>query len=102
MVQVAGRGVGRYLHSTDISLQRRATTFVHIYPSVLHALAGRPVAGRLDGRIRGYRGADMQDPASELPRITIPRTWVNKGYGSSPKQALTSGMRSCSQSPLRP
>ena len=79
MVQVAGRGVGRYLHSTDISLQRRATTFVHIYPSVLQALAGRPVAGRLDGRIRGYRGADMQDPASELPRISIPRTRVNKG-----------------------
>jgi hypothetical protein len=27
----------------------------------------------------GYWGVVMQDPASELPRITIPRTPVNKG-----------------------
>jgi hypothetical protein len=26
----------------------------------------------------GYWGVVMQDPACELPRIPIPRTWVNK------------------------
>jgi len=27
----------------------------------------------------GYWGVVMQDPACELPRIPIPRTWVNRG-----------------------
>jgi hypothetical protein len=28
---------------------------------------------------RGFRGRSMQDPGFELRRITLPRTWVNKG-----------------------
>ena len=33
----------------------------------------------LDRCIQGYRAEAMQDPGYELPRIPIPRTWVNKG-----------------------
>jgi hypothetical protein len=51
----------------------------HIYPSVLQALAGRGSAGYLEGLILGCWGGVMHDPASELPRIPIPRTRVNKG-----------------------
>src|SRR5215204_5737419 len=54
----------------------------HIYPSVLQALAGRGYAGCLEGVIPGVLRGLIQDPASELPRILIPRTWVNKGSGS--------------------
>ena len=52
---------------------------VHIYPSVLQAVSGRGYAGCLERLFPGYRGGVMQDPASELPRIPIPRTSVNKG-----------------------
>ena len=51
----------------------------HIYPSVLQAVSGRGYAGCLDGCFQGYRGEAMQDLGYELPRITIPRTPVNKG-----------------------
>src|SRR5215208_609260 len=51
----------------------------HINPSVLRALAGRGYAGCLDRCFQGYRGETMQDLGYELPRIPIPRTWLNKG-----------------------
>jgi hypothetical protein len=51
----------------------------HIYPSVLQALAGRGRTERLEGEIAGDRGEDIQDLGYELPRIPIPRTWVNRG-----------------------
>jgi hypothetical protein len=51
----------------------------HIYPSVLQAVSGRGYAGCLDGCFQGYRAGAMQNPACELPRISIPRTSVNKG-----------------------
>ena len=50
----------------------------HIYPSVLQAVSGRGYAGCLDGCFQGYRGEAMQDLGYGLPRISIPRTWVNK------------------------
>jgi hypothetical protein len=50
----------------------------HIYPSVLQAVSGRGYAGCLDGCFQGYRGEAMQDLGYELPRISIPRTSVNK------------------------
>ena len=59
----------------------------HIYPSVLQAVSGRGYTGRLDGCFQGYRGEAMQDLACELPRIPIPRTWVNKGYRTLPGPA---------------
>jgi hypothetical protein len=33
---------------------------------------------RFVGRFWPYRSGAMQDPANELPRILLPRTWVNK------------------------
>src|SRR5918995_2982716 len=58
---------------------RGASAIVHIYPSVLQALAVRGRTGRLEGGLQGYRGGAMQDPGYELRRILIPRTSVNKG-----------------------
>src|SRR5918994_5441031 len=51
----------------------------HMYPSVLQAVLGLGYAGCLDGCFQGYRGEAMQHPGYELPRISIPRTSVNKG-----------------------
>ena len=51
----------------------------HIYPSVLQAVSGRGYAGCLDGCFQGCWGEAMQDVGYELPRIPIPRTWVNRG-----------------------
>jgi hypothetical protein len=50
----------------------------HIYPSVLQAVSGRGYAGCLDGCFQGHRGEAMQDLEYELPRISIPRTPVNR------------------------
>src|SRR5215203_3930892 len=43
-------------------------------------------------------GTDIQDGGYGLPRILLLRGWVNKDYGSRPKRALTSGMRSLQSS----
>ena len=51
---------------------------LHIYPSLLQAAAGRGDAGCLERVILGHRGVVMQDLGYELPRISIPRTPVNK------------------------
>ena len=56
---------------------RGVSAIVHIYPSVLQALAGRSRTGRLEGGFQGYRGGAMQVLGYELPRIYIPRTPVN-------------------------
>ena len=57
----------------------------HIYPSVLQAVSGRGYAGCLDGCFQGYWGEAMQDLGYELPRIPIPRRWMNSsGQDSSP------------------
>ncbi len=53
---------------------------VHIYPSVLQAISGRGYAGCLGRCFQGYGGEAMQDLGYELPRISIPRAWVNKAY----------------------
>ena len=51
----------------------------HIYSSVLQAVAERGYAECLDGCFQGCGGEAMQDLGYELPRVPIPRTWVNKG-----------------------
>jgi hypothetical protein len=53
----------------------------HICPSVLQAVSGRGYAGCLDGCFQGCQGEAMHYLGYELPRIPIPRTWVNKGKG---------------------
>jgi hypothetical protein len=52
----------------------------YMYPRELQVLAGRGYAGCLDGCFQGYQGEVMQDLASELPRIPIPRNPVNKSF----------------------
>src|SRR5215204_2582594 len=84
MISTRGIGAGQscvHNHSLPQTFvcTRRASANTHIYPPLLQALAGRGVAGCGRGGFRGYRGGAMQDPASELPRIPIPRTPVNKG-----------------------
>src|SRR5215216_7243937 len=69
--------MGILYRAQTLVCSRRASTIAHIYPSVLQALGGWGVAGRLEGVNPGCAGGDMQDPASELPRISIPRTPVN-------------------------
>jgi hypothetical protein len=49
------------------------------YTSVLQAISGRGYAGCLERVFSGVPGRAMQDLGYELPRIPIPRTWVNKG-----------------------
>jgi hypothetical protein len=49
------------------------------------AESGRYRTGRLEGGLQGYRGGAMQDLGYELPRIPIPRTWVNKGRKEGPE-----------------
>jgi hypothetical protein len=61
-----------YLRSEGI--QDRAYLYIGVTSS-----SGEGCAGCLGRVFRGYRDGDMQDPASELPRIYIPRTPVNKG-----------------------
>src|SRR5215211_7253648 len=63
----------------------------HIYPLELHVVSGRGYAGCLEGCFQGYRGEAMQDPGYELPRISIPRTWVNKGTKVKGQSCLGSG-----------
>ncbi len=57
----------------------RTSMVAHIYPSVLQALAGWGYARCLEGGLQEYRGGAMQDLGYELPKISIPRTRVNKG-----------------------
>jgi len=57
-----------------LCLHKKACAIVHIYPSVLQALPGRGYAGYLIGVILEVLRGLIQDPASELPRIPIPRT----------------------------
>src|SRR3712207_5889577 len=60
----------------------RTSMIAHIYPSVLQAVSGRGYAGCLEGCFQGYRDEAMQDLGYELPRITIPRTPVNRASAS--------------------
>src|SRR5918995_6314095 len=48
---------------------RGVSAIMHIYPSVLQALAGQSRTGRLEGGLQGYRGEAMQDLGYELRRI---------------------------------
>ena len=51
----------------------------HIYPSVLQAVSDGAMQGAWAGVFQGYRGEAMHYLGYVLPRIPIPRTWVNKG-----------------------
>src|SRR5215210_7471126 len=51
---------------------------LHLYPAPQHVVLPDRGGTALRGDPRGPRGQSMQDPASELPRIPLPRTPVNK------------------------
>jgi hypothetical protein len=72
----------------------RTSMIAHIYPSVLQAVSGRGYTGWLEGCFQAYRGGAMQDLGYELPRIPIPRRWVNKGkregWGKRPRPSRQS------------
>jgi hypothetical protein len=61
-----------------------ASTFAHLYPVPQHVVLTRMLRTGV-GPIPPARWAKtIQDRESELPRIPIPRTWVNKGNEEGP------------------
>src|SRR5215212_9461186 len=53
------------------------------------------------GDFMGYWGVGMQDPACELPRIPIPRTWVNKEVDLRHSSSAHPPLLHCKQRSLR-
>jgi hypothetical protein len=51
----------------------------HTYSGPQHVVSPGPTARDRTPRFRPYRTADMQDSASELPRIHLLGRWVNRG-----------------------
>src|SRR5687767_4348707 len=83
-------------------MHKRASTNAHIYPSVLQALPGRGYTGCLEGVIPGVLRGLIQDSASELPRICIPRTSVNKGKRKEGRDLDAPAPKRSLPSPLTP
>src|ERR687895_492519 len=52
--------------------------FLHIYSAPLGVVVGYAAWRRLEGLSAPLGGESMQDPASELLRIPLPRTPVNR------------------------
>src|SRR5215212_3042434 len=50
----------------------------------------QPLRGCLQGCYGACRGGLMQHTGYKLPRISVPRTWVNKGPGIQKSSALMS------------
>src|SRR5215204_674023 len=50
----------------------------HIYAAPQHLVMTSTLSCGAVERFWPYRTGSMQDPASELPRIPLPHTWVNK------------------------
>ena len=57
----------------------------HIYPSVLQAVSDGAMQGAWAGVFQGYRGEAMHYLGYELPRISIPRTSVNRVGEARPR-----------------
>ena len=64
-------------------------TPVHFYSAAQHLGLRVCIGSGQSGIPQSDRGRAMQDAVSELPRILLPRTWVNKGSrkgrGSTPR-----------------
>src|SRR5215217_1618089 len=54
-------------------------TRLHIYSHPQHLVIALRYATGAECQFSPYRTGAIQDPASELPRIPLPRTTVNKG-----------------------
>ena len=60
--------------------------FLYIYPAPLGVVVASAAWRRLEGHRAAVERHSIQDPASELRRIPIPRTLVNKGPIMLPKR----------------
>ena len=66
-----GNGIGVLLRSVCI--------LANIYAAPLDVVLTRMLRGGTQGAIPARMGRTIQDGESELPRIPVPRRWVNKG-----------------------
>src|SRR5215211_473456 len=71
----ASHGLGR------VRVGPRAFVSLHLYPAPQHVDPSHAAWGAADAVLALLRGGSMHDPASELPRILLPRTPVHKGIG---------------------
>jgi hypothetical protein len=58
-----------------------SATSLHFYAHPQHVVPMRRSRAGSSGSFWLYRAGDMHNAASELRRIILPRTWVNKGKG---------------------
>jgi hypothetical protein len=65
--------------STFVSFIQR-----HIYAPPQDIVLSSMLHGAVNGLLRRHRTVAMQDRGCELPRIPLPRTWVNKGIKKGP------------------
>jgi hypothetical protein len=56
-----------------------SATSLHFYAHPQHVVPMRRSRAGSSGSFWLYRAGDMHNAASELRRILLPRTWVNKG-----------------------
>jgi hypothetical protein len=79
-----GTGVGGVVYIRQGSRARSwpgSFVFLYIYPAPLGVVVGHAAWLPLEGRLAAVERLSMQDPASVLPRINLPRTPVNKSEG---------------------
>jgi hypothetical protein len=65
-----GNGIGILLRSVCV--------LANIYAAPLDVVLTRMLRAGTQGAIPARMGRTIQDGESELPRIPVPRTWVNK------------------------
>jgi len=68
----------RFRCSWCVTMSKPAFGFRHIYPSALNLVVRRLSVGSQRQRFGGLLGEVMHDPESELRRIPLPRTSLNK------------------------
>jgi hypothetical protein len=68
----------RNLRTSDLLWARILFTASDLYAPPLHVVPARAARGAPGANLAALGGLSMQDTASELPRIPLPRTSVNK------------------------
>jgi len=66
------------IHNTHAP-RTEAFIWLHLHAPPLDVVVAHAACRTSEAILAALRGGYMQDRASELRRITIPRTWVNKG-----------------------
>jgi hypothetical protein len=83
-VPVTGSDLARLRFPWCLTMSKSAFGFRHIYPGPLDLVVRRPCSSSLRRGLVGLWGGVVHDPASELPRIPLPRTPVNKALAGAP------------------